>query len=753
MTSIFERRAESLNQKKNQDNSDPHTYFNPYTNQMDTIGSEPYRVPKQKEESIFEKRAKESESEESWGKWAFRTASQIPQGIAQAFTYPADLANLVATGESLEGIDDFQRAAERSGIPFDEESYRNATSQIQSSFPTQSNLARYVEEKTGLPLQPKTGLQKFVNFASTAGALSPKDYTFRGMNTSLPRPVLGTGVATANEALKLTGLPEPISEIASFAVLKQPAINPKALNSTMPTKKLYDKIKDTFSTSQQTELLESGIIPKGLSKSQFETAEELLNLIKNEKMDVKFIGETPQTATSGKIKPERIQPVGKDLGLRPVSQKVNPTLQEQVGNTLSPNKFYNTTQGGKALKNELIAIDDKVYKNVNKLYEKSRALNKNIQTIHPELVDSISSKLAELNLIPALSDIQKRLSTSYKKLLKNLAVFEEGQISGYLPINNQALIDQIQAFRQIVDFDFSHGNAKNIFKPIIADIQKSVLDSAKKSGNAMAEKALLEAKQSYKSWAENFDNPYVRPFRDKTNKDHSKLFKSSLDFDESNMIKNVLDLTPRGKELIKGATREIVEKNLSKYFDNPKLVETPEFKKTMRELEAVITPKQSEEIQKFFKDRSKLNIRAKLQVKKTTNDEKIASKFMNNKPEDIQKMMNSRSGIKELREIAKNGEKKVVFERLQKQKLRSLLREQNIEKNFVGDDLYKMLNKEKNYELFSEILGETETESLRQLAKDIGKKQVRLDKIKSSIKTTAKNIAGYKALKLIIDVL
>lgn len=164
------------------------------------------------------------EEPESWGKWAARTALQIPKGIAQAKTWGLDAVNALGYYDSVsdETIDDIRRASERLGKPFDEEAYRQSAQDASSMFPTVSNISRGLENNLGIPLEAKTGVQKFVNFASGASAMAPKDYTFRGMNTSLPKPVLGTGVAATAEAGKSLGIPEPIADIGSFLILKKP---------------------------------------------------------------------------------------------------------------------------------------------------------------------------------------------------------------------------------------------------------------------------------------------------------------------------------------------------------------------------------------------------------------------------------------------------------------------------------------------------------------------------------------------------
>lgn len=526
-----------------------------------------------------------------------------------------------------------------------------------------------------------------------------------------------------------------------------------------------------LSPSHQAQILEEGIIPKDLPKSQYETAEEVLSQLRRVNQTTNNFprpgGPPPPTggSTRPSINPNRVRANGEDLGLRPASRPKKPDLEDSVGDIFSRERFYNTTQGGKSIKNEIMNIDEDVYRGVNELYNTSRSLNAEINTIQPQLVNRLEASISQLSEIPEPSDVQKRLLRASRNVLKRLAKYENitdeagkvigKELVGYTPINNQTLIDQIQSLRQIIDYDFAHGNTKNIFRPLINDLQDAALRSAEQMGSPEAAEALNEARSAYRSWVEAFDNDYIRPFRDASNQDFSKLFKSSLDFDESNMIRHILNLSENGQRLGSASTREIVEKHLGKYFENTRSVTPREFDKVVRELEAVITPEQAQQIRDLFRQSQKrATFRAKETPKRAlTNDERIAAKYEGKEPEDIQNMMNRRSGIKQLREDLNTPEKQATFQRLQQQKIRSILREGNIEKNFTGDELYRFLNKEHNYELLSEMLGESETEAMRQTAKEIGKSQVKSEIRNKNLSKAAHKVAAFKALEILFNLL
>lgn len=163
--------------------------------------------------------------DEGFWKNAFRYASQVGQGIAS--TTPQGIAaglwQIMAQGEVMdpEEIEHIKMISEREGIPFDEEAYMKAAQTALGAIPTVSNIAREVEEHTGLPLEPKTRGQKALRFFTEASRLSPERSAVRGTNIALPKPIAGAAVTGAKELMQEAGLPEELSEIGSFAILKQ----------------------------------------------------------------------------------------------------------------------------------------------------------------------------------------------------------------------------------------------------------------------------------------------------------------------------------------------------------------------------------------------------------------------------------------------------------------------------------------------------------------------------------------------------
>ena len=104
-----------------------------------------------------------------------------------------------------------------------------------------------------------------------------------------------------------------------------------------------------------------------------------------------------------------------------------------------------------------------------------------------------------------------------------------------------------------------------------------------------------------------------------------------------------------------------------------------------------------------------------------TNINNIAIKYEDKTPEDILDMMNTRTGIRQLRSDMKTlGSKgEILFDTLAKQKIRSILRRGCIESNLTEVEFYDVVNQEKNYELLCELLSDEVASKLHYLAKKL----------------------------------
>ena len=153
------------------------------------------------------------QEEEGAGKTALRYAAQVPLGLAQVSTpgIISNLMHLMGTGAALdpEEIDQIRRISEQQGIPFDEEAYHESVQRASDMFPTPSNLARMAEEKTGLPLEPKTRGQRLTQLAASAGGGTPGSFA--------QKAVSATAAPATSAVLESAGVPEPLADLVGFA--------------------------------------------------------------------------------------------------------------------------------------------------------------------------------------------------------------------------------------------------------------------------------------------------------------------------------------------------------------------------------------------------------------------------------------------------------------------------------------------------------------------------------------------------------
>lgn len=160
------------------------------------------------------KAEREAEKPEGLLKSSVRTAAQYPLGAAEA-TGPGLVAgglHFLGLGEVLdpEEMERIKEISEREGVPFNEEKYKEAAQNALDYFPTVANIAREVEKKTGIPLEPKEWYQKALRLAS-------------GVGTGLPgsvsqKIVAGTTAAGVSQGLQKAGVPEPFADLLGITI-------------------------------------------------------------------------------------------------------------------------------------------------------------------------------------------------------------------------------------------------------------------------------------------------------------------------------------------------------------------------------------------------------------------------------------------------------------------------------------------------------------------------------------------------------
>ena len=466
----------------------------------------------------------------------------------------------------------------------------------------------------------------------------------------------------------------------------------------------------------------------------------------------------------------RVTAGGEDIGVRPTTERIRPSATESnlenVLDRVHVNELGNKRIAGETLKNTVMDLDNARYSYVNDLYTDANALNANVQTFHPELAHQLQTRLDEIERIPHPSTVQQNLKRSTRNILNSIAEIEEGVIVGYRDINNKVLIDQIQSLRQIVDFDFEHGSPKNIFRPLIGDIQESVYQAAANAGDARAAQSLARANQEYGTWTREFNNDYINSYRDTTNQSYEQLLDKNLKPDHFNVVRNLAGNTENGREILGAIQREYVEKKLNDFVKNPYLVRSRAFRKTMTELESILTPEQLNAVRTEMESQVPASFRrtAKPKVKPEmpkpakprdlqkeldviSKDLKAAEKYTGKTTAKIRELSDTTEGVAQLKQDlsrTKNGEQ--IFNKLAKEKIQNIVYGGKIKSTLKGSEIYDILNQEKNYALIEAYTSPEEAAAALDMAEKLAKKKFTLENLSKISKKAGK----YKLIHMLL---
>ncbi len=166
-----------------------------------------------------------------------------------------------------------RQLAEQEGGEFNDEAYEQARQQMLGMIPTVSNIGREVEEKTGLPLEPKEWYQKLLRLGSMAGKAAPGTLTQKG-TAAVVTPATSFGLQQA-------GVPEVFADplalgIGGVAGSKAPKVEASVTKKTKPSglpERQYEKLTKPRTVSE-TKIQK---IDKKLEKDFRDISEDILS--------------------------------------------------------------------------------------------------------------------------------------------------------------------------------------------------------------------------------------------------------------------------------------------------------------------------------------------------------------------------------------------------------------------------------------------------------------------------------------------
>lgn len=360
--------------------------------------------------SVFQRRAAETGQSEGNLKSAARTGLQVPAGIAQLATWPADIAELGRKG----GIALIRK------VMGDE-----VADQIEASgvLPkTQHEAEHLIEEKTGLPLEAHTPLQKGVRLGSMAASALP--------GTLAQRAAYGVGAPAVSQGLQYAGVPEPLAEAAGLMSIRP--IVPGGGPTTPALPSIGKEHKPSGLTTRRYEKLTE---PKAVShgkKAQIEgKVEKEFRGIAD-----KIISESPVSETYSQLKADTAFKENASQAFRDVE-----ALSQQVPGTIST---------GQLKKN----IVDKVLKKKGTGFTPSE-----YDTAHKKFIKQFIEKT------PTQEISAKDLVTQFRKNNEALReAYEPGQSFAYNRAKREALQDYNKSIAETIQEQYPGTEFAELFK-------------------------------------------------------------------------------------------------------------------------------------------------------------------------------------------------------------------------------------------------------------------------------------------------
>ncbi len=482
----------------------------------------------------------------------------------------------------------------------------------------------------------------------------------------------------------------------------------------------------------------------------------------------------------------RVSGKGKDQGVRPQAPSTPAReLEDKVGSVIAPQRIKNTYDAGQKNVKGVKATDEADYRVVKELYNDSEKLNDKVVSEHSNLANDLRAEIADLKSIPDPSPPQKQAISSAEKVLDELLLFDDkGNAIGFKPTSNKVLLDQAKALRYYLDYDFSHGDSANVLKPLINALQDAAETAAISTGNEAAVTANKAARAKWREWSDLYQNDFIRKYRDSGNHKFSQTFENSLNVDDFLQLDKVLSRTNEGQQLAAQTRRALIEKKLNPFFENPRTMNRKEFNKTLSELDPVLNPGEELAIRQSFNEARKtpviqgkklpginspkepksksidqvnipkynppkINVEEPTSVKIPLKPEvksdpamRAASKKMKITPEEVMKLTNTPTGMKQLkRDLMKAEHGERLFNEIGQRKVKEILFQGNVQRKFTGGELYDIINKGDNFDMLSEILGKEAATDMLESAAAIGAKKLTRD----SLKKYAKKLGTVKA--------
>jgi hypothetical protein len=346
---------------------------------------------------------------------AARTLYQPLGGAADVTPYgiATNLWDLLGTGEALaafDELDDYRIAELKERFPeapwgnyekLSKEEYLKNLEEARSTLPTIANIEKFLESQTGLPMEPKTFLQKVLRLGGSGFKLRP--------GTVGKKVTAGAATGAFKAALEQAGVPEQLSDILALGggnVVPGLEAKVQVKPSGLP-KRWYEKIKEPtkLSPSDYTKVVEAvekdvkGLIdPLILQESRTARALEA---------DPNFASKIDNVFKEvEKIASSRTEKIPSDLIKRSLNKEIRSPLKKGI----SPSEYE------KVYRKELKKLSKEIPFNefsIQQAYEQYRKNNKSARGYY----EPGASKDFNRGKRDALSTYNKAIGEAFEKVL------------------------------------------------------------------------------------------------------------------------------------------------------------------------------------------------------------------------------------------------------------------------------------------------------------------------------------------------
>lgn len=267
----------------------------------------------------------EEDNEATWMDYTRDLVIQPIRAVAQAYTWPASILKMGMVGEALSDIDDIEAAMQRMGKPFDRDQYIKTVMEQSEYVPDQQFLENKITEKTGLDLEPKTGVGKAINKLVFLAKVAKGNIPTRLASGA-------TGVAS-KELLKAAGVNEHVADIGSDIISGVPQGLSKTAKTLTPEmsrlQQIADKNKIPFYEFMTQK--EGGLITPKISAARDAAIKKELGMSSEQAAKAVIEGRLPiaTTRNSGVDLQQLEQQAYKDFNAKAAAHK-NPISTDQI---------------------------------------------------------------------------------------------------------------------------------------------------------------------------------------------------------------------------------------------------------------------------------------------------------------------------------------------------------------------------------------------------------------------------------------